>query len=155
MQIHEKSKNDQKPDFVDLYRRYSDLDNGLQAALRRVETPEDIRDTAVLYRLFYEARPSDQLLRVVFLLPWCEQCKEGREGKAKSFGALLAEGNVNERRLFQMARANEPSDLIHLRRLAVQVKPTLDWAKFGKILYYWNHLNKRSIVEDFFYRSSK
>lgn len=155
MQMHAKNKNDQKPDFVDLYRRYSVLDNGLKAALRRVANPEDIRDTAAIYRLFHEARPSYQWLRVVFLLPWCEQCTEGREGKAKSFGELLSEEKVNENRLFQMARANESSDLILLRRMAMQIKPTLDWAKFGKILYYWNHDNKRSIVEDFFYQSSK
>jgi len=156
MQTHLKNKNDQQPDFIDLYQRYSALDNGLKAALRRVTKPEDLRETSAIYRLFRETRPCDQWLRVVFLLPWCDRCKEGLENKAKSFGALLAEAKVNENRLFQMARANEPLDLIFLRRLAMQIKPTLDLRKFGKTLYYWNHDNKRSIVEDFFYsRSSK
>ncbi len=156
MQIHGKNKNDQKPDFVDLYRRYSVLDNGLKAALRRVANPEDIRDTAAIYRLFHEARPSDRWLRVVFLLPWCVQCEEGREDKAKSFGALLAEANVNESRLFQMARAKEPLDLILLRRLAIQIKPTINWEKLGWTLFQWDVKAKRKdIVEEFFYQSSK
>jgi CRISPR type I-E-associated protein CasB/Cse2 len=155
MQIHEKNKNEQKPDFVDLYRQFSQLDNGLQAALRRVAKPEELRETAAIYRLFHEARPNDQWLRVVFLLPWCEQCRAGKEEYTSPFGAQLAEANVNENRLFQMARANEPLDLILLRRLAMQIKPTLDWGRFGAMLYYWNHDNKRSIVEDFFYYSSK
>lgn len=157
MQTNPKDKNVQQSDFRDLYRRYTTaLDAGLQAALRRVATPEDLRDTPAIYRLFHEARPNDQRLRVVFLLPWCEQCKEGSENKAKSFGALLAEAEVNKNRLFQMVRADEPQDLIALRRLAIQIKPTLDWGKFGETLYYWNHKNKRGIVEDFFYsRSSR
>jgi len=155
MQTSEPSKNEKQPDFIALYRRFVELDNGLKAALRRVAKPEDMRDTVALYRLFHEARPNEQWLRVVFLLPWCEQCKEEREDKSKRFGSLLARAKVNENRLFQMARANEPDDLIFLRRLAIQIKPTLDWGKFGATLYYWNHDNKRSIVEDFFYHSSK
>jgi len=156
MQTNEPNKNGKKPDFVALYRRFVDeLDNGQRAAIRRVAKPDDLRETAAIYRLFREARPSDQWLRVVFLIPWCKQCREGSEEKAKTFGALLADAKVNENRLFQMARASEPLDLILLRRMAMQIKPTLDWEKFGATLYYWNHDNKRSIVEDFFYHSSK
>ena len=156
MQTDEKNKNEQNPDFVDLYRRYSALDNGLKAALRRVETPEDIRDTAILYRMFHDARPHDRWLRVMFLLPWCEQCKAGWEDKTKSFGALLAEAHVNENRLFQMARAKEPLDLVLLRRLAIQIKPVLNWEKLGWTLFCWDSKVKREdIVEDYFYNSSK
>ncbi|MGD9975744.1 MAG: type I-E CRISPR-associated protein Cse2/CasB [Desulfatirhabdiaceae bacterium] len=155
MQTSEPAQNVKKPDFIQLYKRFNGLENGLKAALRRVGTPEDLRDTAAIYRLFHEARPNEQWLRVVFLFPWCEQCKEGMEINVKPFGALLADAEVNKSRLFQMARANDPTDLILLRRLAIQIKPTLDWNKFGPRLYYWNYENKRRIVEDFFYSSSK
>lgn len=149
MQKDEKNKNEQKPDFVDRFRSFDKLDNGLKAALRRVATPDDLRDTAAIYRLFHEARPNDQWLRVVFLFPWCEH-----RDNAPSFGALLAEANVNVNRLFQMSRALEPLDLILLRRMAIQIKPALNWEKFGELLYYWNLDNKRQIIEDYFYYKS-
>lgn len=153
MQAHQKNKNEQPPDFVGLYQRYADLDNGLQAALRRVANPEELLETSAIYRLFHEACPNDRWLRVAFLLPWCEQCKEGQEKKAKPFGALLKEAEVNEDRLFQMARANEPLDIISLRRLAIQIKPTVDWAKLGWTLFKWGVEAKRDIIKDFFYYS--
>ncbi len=137
------------PDFVDLHRRYENLDNGMKAMLRRVFKPDDLRDTAALYRLFPGERTSDNWLRVVFMLPWCAQCAEGTQ--VPSFGAALAHAKVNEMRVLQMARAREPLDIEQLRRLAMQVKPVVDWGKFGWILLKWGREDKRRIVEDFYY----
>ncbi len=147
-------KNKKNPDvYTDLYHRFMALDNGLKAALRRVPEPEELRDTAAFYRLFYQARPDDAWLRVVFLLPWCTQCKEGAENITPRFGTQMA-GKVNEMRILQVARAKEPLDIIQFRRLAIQIRPIVDWARLGKTLFYWTREDKRSIVEDFYYPQS-
>jgi len=140
--------------YVGLYHRFMALDNGLKAALRRVPEPEELRDTVAFYRLFYQARPDEQWLRVVFLLPWCAQCKDGAESITPTFGAQMA-GKVNEMRILQMVRAKEPLDIIQLRRLAIQVRPIVDWARLGRTLFYWTRKDKRTIVEDYFYPQSK
>jgi len=140
--------------YIDLYHRFSALDGGLKAALRRVPEPEELRDTVALYRLFYQARPEDRWLRVVFLFPWCTQCKEGAERITPTFGAQMA-GRVNEMRILQISRAKEPLDIIQLRRLAIQIRPIVDWARLGRTLFYWTREDKRTIVEDFYYPQSK
>lgn len=146
---NEEKKKQQGPDFVGLYQRYAALDNGLKAELRRVPEPVDLRDTVALYRLFYEARPCDNWLRVVFLFPWCEH-KE----KTPSFGTALDNHGINEKRVLQVARSREPHDIIQLRRLATQVKPSVDWTEFGWTLWKWDHEKKRKIVEDYFYKTT-
>lgn len=150
----QEKKRENNNAFVELYNRYVRLDNGLKAALCRVSEPEELRDTVALYRLFYKERPDDGWLRVVFLLPWCTQSKEGTESITPAFGSQMA-GKVNETRVLQIARGKEPFDIVQLRRLAVQVRPVVDWARFGKILFYWTHESKRKIVEDFYYPESK
>jgi len=147
-------KDKRNPDvYVNLYHNFAALDNGLKAALRRVSEPEELRDTVALYRLFYQARPDDAWLRVVFLLPWCTQCKEGAEGITPSFGAQMA-GKVDEMRILQVARAKEPFDILQFRRLAIQIRPIVDWARLGRTLFFWSREDKRNIVEDFYYPQS-
>jgi CRISPR type I-E-associated protein CasB/Cse2 len=140
--------------YVEAFHRYVALDNGLKAALRRVSEPEELRDAVALYRLFYKARPDDGWLRVVFLLPWCAQCKEGTESITPTFGAQMV-GQVNEIRVLQISRAREPFDIVQLRRLAMQVHPVVDWERFGGTLFHWTQDDKRRIVEDFYYPESK
>lgn len=142
------------PDFVGLYQRYENLDSGMKAMLRRVAEPDDLRDSAALYRLFPGEHTNDNWLRIVFLLPWCVQCTEGAQNKAPSFGAALAHAKVNEMRVLQLARAREPLDVVQLRRLAMQVKPVVNWAQFGWALLKWGREEKRRIVEDFYYSQS-
>lgn len=149
---NEEKKKQRGPDFIAMYQRYKQLnekDKGLQAELRRVPEPDDLRDTVTLYRLFHEARPCDNWLRVVFLFPWCEH-KE----KTPSFGTTLANHGINEKRVLQVARSKESFDIIQLRRLAMQVKPLVDWAEFGWTLWKWDHEKKRKIVEDYFYKTT-
>ena len=156
------------PDFLDIYKKFhgvrqpdgthqGGLDNGLKAQIRRVAEPDDLRDTPALYRLFNQARPNDGWLRVVFLLPWCEDCGDARRANAQRFGRLLAEAKVSELRLFQMARSRSPLDIVQLRRLAIMLKhPVVDWKTFGWLLYRpesdhsWNRKSKRQIIEDYF-----
>jgi CRISPR system Cascade subunit CasB len=133
------------PDFVETWKRYGDLPPGRQAELRRVADIEDLPLRPALYRLLPGTRPHEGWLRFVFLLPWCTH----REG-APSFGAHLAEAGINEARLFQAVRADSPLDMIQLRRLAMQIEPTLDWQAFGRTLYYWGPRAKRQLVEDFY-----
>ncbi len=153
--IVQKSEKERSNDFLDLYRRYETLDNGLKASIRRVTEPEELRDTMALYRLFYQARPQDNWLRVTFLLPWCGQCKVGAEALTPSFGAQFGRENVNEMRILQIARTKEPFGIIQLRHLAMQVKPVVDWARFGATLFWWTKEDKRGIIEDFYYSQIK
>jgi CRISPR system Cascade subunit CasB len=144
--------------FLSLYERYQKLDNGMQAQLRRISEPDDLRETPALYRLFNQTRPyNNGLLRVVFLLPWCDDCGEARRASAPHFGRLLAEAGVSELRLFQIARSRTPFDVIQLRRLAIMLKhPAVNWKSFGKFLYRyewdgsWSKKSKRQLIEDYF-----
>jgi len=154
MEKNKRKEKQQSPNFIGVYQRYDALDNGLKAALRRVAAPEYLRDTVALYRLFYETLPNNNWLRVVFLLPWCKQCKKGTEERALTFGAALALYNVNVERVLQVARSTEPLDIIQLRRLAMQVKPVVNWEQFGWTLLKWGHDEKREIVEDYFYKTT-
>lgn len=133
------------PDFAHLRRTYDQFSPGQKAELRRVAEPEDLRDYASVYRLFPGQPLDDRHLRLAFLLPWCEQA-DNAPGLAKQW---LKEG-VAEARVLQVARADTPNDLKQFRRLAMQVKPRVNWAEFGKTLWYWGPKAKRQLVEQYY-----
>jgi CRISPR system Cascade subunit CasB len=137
------------PDFVELYRCYrrmADGDGDFRSQLgKRVGAPEELGMRPAFYRLFPATRPPFWAERVVFFLPFC-----GHADGAKPLGAQLAAKGVSEARLFQVVRADEPNDLIQLRRLLQHVEPVVDWAELGRLLYYWNDRSKRTLLEDFF-----
>jgi CRISPR system Cascade subunit CasB len=133
------------------------LDNGLKAQIRRVAEPDELRDTPALYRLFDQARPHDGWLRIVYLLPWCEDCGNAKRASTLRFGRQLADAKVSELRLFQVARSKSPLDIIQLRRLAIMLKhPHVDWIGLGWLLYRserdgaWSRESKRQLIEDFY-----
>ncbi|QSA96789.1 type I-E CRISPR-associated protein Cse2/CasB [Methylococcus sp. EFPC2] len=133
------------------------LDNGLKAQIRRIAEPDDLRDTPALYRLFNHTRPHDGWLRIVFLLPWCEDCGDAKRASTPRFGRQLKEASISDLRLFQVARSCSPLDIIQLRRLAIMLKhPRVDWETFGWLLYRseqdgsWSRNSKRQLIEDFF-----
>lgn len=138
-----------QPDFVELYRRYrriADRDGDFRSQLgKRVGTPDELGMRPAFYKLFPGARPPSWAERVVFFLPFCSHA----DG-AKPLGAQLAAKGISEARLFQVVRADEPNDLIQLRRLVQHVEPVVDWAEFGRLLYFWNERAKRALLEDFF-----
>lgn len=135
------------PDFVALKTRYDDesFPTGARADLRRAAEPDDVALTPALYRLFPGQRPNVRYLRVAYLLPYAKHA-----AKAKSLGAQLAEAKVAEARVLQVARAHEPLDMIQLRRLLMQIEPTVDWSEFGTMVWFWNERAKRQLVEDFY-----
>ena len=135
------------PDFVALKMRYDNesFPTGARAELRRVAEPDDVALTPALYRLFPGQKPDDRHLRLAYLLPCCKHA-----AKAKSLGAQLAEANVAEARVLQVARAPAPLDMVQLRRLLAYIEPTVDWSEFGRMVWYWNDRAKRQLVEDFY-----
>jgi CRISPR system Cascade subunit CasB len=149
-----------EPDYLDLCKKFKILNSGAQAQLRRISEPEGLREIPAFYRLFPNDSPKDRdgRLRVAFLLPWLEDCGEQRRESVPAFGKLLAQAHISEMRVFQVARASPPSDIIQLRRLAIQLKrlkhPKLDWQKFGSMLYYWSTEQKRRLVESYFLSQS-
>lgn len=145
------------PDFLSLWSRYASLSTGDKAALRRVTEPDELREFHALYALFPYGRAHDGWLRVAFLLPWFEDCGDDHRVSWPGLGKLLAEKRINEMRVFQVARAKSPTDIIQFRRLAIQLKhPKLDWKKLGWLLYpsesdgSWDRVAKRQLVEDFY-----
>lgn len=135
---------DETSEFADLFRRFKQLPPGAAAPMRRVAKPDELRDTPGLYRLFPGARPTDQQVRAAFLLPWCELPASG-----KGIGAVCAEG-VAEARVIQIARAEEPEDLIGLRRLVIQLQPDLGWHEVAPLVWYWGTKVKRRFVESYY-----
>lgn len=135
------------PDFVALKKRYDDekFPTGARAELRRAAEPDDVAFTPALYRLFPGQRPTDGHLRLAYFLPCCKHA-----AKAKPLGAQLAEANVAEARVMQVARAHAPLDMVQLRRLLAHIEPTVDWSEFGRMVWYWNDRAKRQLVEDFY-----
>nr|WP_297354488.1 type I-E CRISPR-associated protein Cse2/CasB [uncultured Caldimonas sp.] len=138
-----------QPDFVELharYRRIAESDGDFRSQLgKRVGSPEELGLRPAFYKLFPGVRPPSWAERVVFFLPFCPHAKG-----AKSLGEQLASHGVREARLFQVVRAEPPNDLIQLRRLVQHVNPVVDWADFGRLLYFWNDRSKRTLLEDFF-----
>lgn len=135
------------PDFVALRARFENeaFSNGSRAELRRLPDMESVALCPALYRLFPGQKPDDRHLRLAFLLPCCKH-----DAKAKSLGAQLSKARISEERVLQVARAHSPLDLIQLRRLLTHIEPAVNWAEFGKALWYWSSLSKRRFVEDYY-----
>lgn len=135
------------PDFVALRARFESeaFSNGARAELRRLPDMETVALCPALYRLFPGQKPDDRHLRLAFLLPCCKH-----DAKAKSLGTQLAKAKVSEARVLQVARAHSPLDLIQLRRLLAHINPAVNWAEFGKTLWFWSPLSKRRLVEDYY-----
>lgn len=135
------------PDFVALRARFESeaFSTGARAELRRLPDVESVALCPTLYRLFPGQKPGERHLRLAFVLPCCKH-----DAKAKSLGAQLAKAKVGEARVLQVARTQAPLDLIQLRRLLTHIEPAVNWAEFGKALWYWNHLTKRQLVEDYY-----
>jgi CRISPR system Cascade subunit CasB len=137
------------PDFVELKRRYdTELKPGQRADIRRAASPGDLALRPAFYRLLPSGvQPSANLRRVIFLLPSAAH----RPGAGNIGRQLASSGKVNQMRIFQMARAkDETTSLQHLRRLCQHVRLAVDWAEFGRTLYYWGAKNRRRIIEDYF-----
>jgi len=142
-------------DFVKLYEHFKSLKeriSGLDAEIKRVASPEELVEIPSFYRLMVGTGTHKGWQRVAFFMPYVKH-KEG----ADSIGKQLAKGGVGEMRLFQIIRSGSPNDIIQLRRLVQQVKPTVDWQYFGKTLYFWDYgdRNKRQLLEDYFLASKK
>jgi CRISPR system Cascade subunit CasB len=134
------------PNFVAMRQRFENaMTPGQQAELRRAANPEDLRLKPALYRLFPGIRPTAQHLRLAFLLPWAEH-----RSNTANFGAQCAKSKVNEARLFEIARSADPTDMIQLRRVTMQIKPHVDWTHFGTMLWFWGPHAKRELIENYY-----
>ncbi len=133
------------PDFVALWERYNHMTRGQQAELRRATEPNDLTLKPALYRLLPGIQPGKQYLRIAFLIPWF-----AHQPNAANFGAQCAKADINEARLFQVVRSDEFLGMIQLRRLAVQIKPQVDWSQFGQGIWYWGSRSKRELIETYY-----
>ncbi len=144
-----------KPDFIQLYKKFETLKDkvsGLEAEIKRVASPSDLVEIPSFYRLMTGTGTHAGWQRVAFFLPYVKH-KEGGD----SLGRQLAKGGVSEMRLFQVIRSESPNNIIQLRRLVKQIKPTVDWSSFGNMLFYWEYGddNKRWLLEEYFLASGK
>lgn len=134
-------------DFPKLYRNYENLSKGAKAELRRVATPDKLMDIPSFYRLIQSCGCSNNrgIRRVVFCLPYLTHENDG-----ESLGKALA-NQVREKRLIAVTRTHEPNDIIQLRRILQQVKPTVDFSRTVWLLLGWNKLGqKQKLLENFF-----
>lgn len=136
------------PDFAALKTRYDSegFSNGDRATLRRTSEPEDVTLTPAFYKLFPGQKPDNRHRYVAFLLPCAKH-----SSKSKSLSIQLVEAKIAESRVLQVARSDPPSDIVQLRRLLIQIQPTLDWSKFGRMIWDWDKKEiKRQFIEDFY-----
>lgn len=135
------------PNFVALRKRYDaeSFSKGARAELRRVAEPNDLSLIPALYRLFPGQDPGEEHRRLAYLLPCCKH-----SANAKSLGAQLVAANIAEARVLQMARSQGPLDLVQFRRLLTHIEPTVNWSKFGPMVWYWNDHSKRQLVKEFY-----
>lgn len=134
------------PDFIHLYRAYEQSGRGPQAELRRVVKPGDLIEVPAFYRLAKGYGHHENIRRLIYCLPWLKH----QEGGA-SLGEALGQARISEKRLFMIIRSQEPNDLVQLRRLLQQVKPTVDFVKTAWLLLRWHQPEqKQKLLEDFF-----
>ncbi|CAK0745659.1 CRISPR system Cascade subunit CasB [Gammaproteobacteria bacterium] len=146
MTLQPKEKRAEKlPDFMDLKQRYDQLNSGPRADLRKIAHYADIADLPAYYRWLAGIPPSNGLQRIALFLPHV-----GHSTGALPLGQQLHKRRVSEMRIFQVLRAETPSDLEYLRRLVIHADLRLDWAQFGETLYYWGPKAKRHILQDYF-----
>lgn len=147
-------------DAMALYRAWNALDNAASAQLRRVAEPEALRDIPAFYRLvndlgWRESANHYPLLRAVFCLSAGKNVIKHAEPTEKhlhgiSLGkALAVSDKINERRIYQLLRANWPQDMVQLRRLLSHAEPTLHWPSMMQQLTWWNERARRQLLEDF------
>jgi CRISPR system Cascade subunit CasB len=146
----------QENEYLKLVERYEQLDNGQKALLRRATSPDDMAGIAAFYQLisstkFQLKQYEKQAAQVVYFLPWVQQRANG-----KPLGRSLHEHGISEKRLFLVVRRESPDDLIQLRRVVQQIKPTAyaDWAELGNLLFYWGKKNKHQLMRDFYISAS-
>ena len=139
-------------EFAGLYKLWHGLRPGPRAEIRRVSEPDELMDLPSFYRLVepfgWQADlppwEKDKWKRLVFLLNHIENRGEHSLGKA-----LALSGKVNEKRLFQIVRADYPNDIIQLRRVLKQVEPAVNWQKMATQIWDWDKYRKRALMEDF------
>lgn len=145
-------------DTMALYQAWQALDKGASAQLRRVSEPDELLDIPAFYRLVHPFGWRDNaraLLRLVFCLSAGKDALRHREPDDKhphglSLGTALAlSGKINERRVFQLVRAEWPNDMIQLRRLVAHAEPTVYWPSLANQLIYWGRRSRRQLLEDF------
>jgi len=141
------------PDFQKLVVGYHHkLTNGQRADLRKADEPDALLDIPAFYYLLQSTglKPGLQAGRLIYFLPYVNH-KEG----AKSMGLQMQQQNISEKRLFQVVRSETPDDLVYLRRLAIQMKPTVDWQEFGRMLFYWGKNAKRQLLQNYYLHPQK
>jgi len=136
------------PDFLKLVNNYQHkLTNGQRADIRKADEPDALLDIPAFYYLLQNSnlKPGLQAGRLIYFLPYV---KHG--DTAKTLGLQMQQQKINEKRLFQVVRSESPDDLAYLRRLTIQMKPTVDWNAFGRMLFYWGKNSKRQLLQNYY-----
>ncbi|EGO4612273.1 TPA: type I-E CRISPR-associated protein Cse2/CasB, partial [Escherichia coli] len=106
-------------------------------------------------------RHQQALLRMVFCLSAGKnvirhQDKKPEQTTGFSLGRALANsGRINERRIFQLIRADRTADMVQLRRLLTHAEPVLDWPLMARMLTWWGKRERQQLLEDFVLTTNK
>ena len=148
-----KQANLTEPDWLALANKLTDWQQhhrGWLAELKRVKESTEVADLPAYYRFIQGCIPPGKLAeRAAFLLPWLPH-----QADAAPIGAQLRSKKISEIRLFQMLRSEYPNDLVVLRRLIQQTKPSVDWTCFGNVIQFWGQRQKRQLLQDYFLNTS-
>lgn len=146
--------SNEQPNFAGFYAAWENLKKrpGATADIRRVSRMDELLDLPAFYRLVEpfgwrsDLKPweKERWQRLVFLIHHISDKGENSLGKA-----LALSGHINEKRLFQIVRADSPRDINQLRRVLKQAEPEVNWQKMAKQLWWWDLRQKRSLLEDF------
>ncbi|MCV5197446.1 type I-E CRISPR-associated protein Cse2/CasB, partial [Escherichia coli] len=84
------------------------------------------------------------------------QDKKPEQTTGISLGRALANsGRINERRIFQLIRADRTADMVQLRRLLAHAEPVLDWPLMARMLTWWGKRERQQLLEDFVLTTNK
>ncbi len=141
------------PNFAGFYAAWTALKrkSGAAAEIRRAATMDDLLDLPAFYRLvepfgWRDCTPWQKQgwQRLVFLV------NHVTDKGDHSLGQALAQAkSINEKRIYQVVRADSPTDITQLRRLLIQAEPELCWNKMARQLWFWGLRQKRNLLEDF------
>ncbi len=136
--------------FIAIKESFDKLKAGQKAEIRRVVLPEDLARIAISYRLLpKDEKLTKQWQRVFYFLPYLARHKDAN---SISLGTQLAELKLNLNRLESLIHSDSPNDLIKLRDIVKGYKKedlTVNWQKFGEMLYFWGGKQKQQLLTDY------
>ncbi|MDH2069548.1 type I-E CRISPR-associated protein Cse2/CasB [Pantoea sp. GD03673] len=140
-----------------LYKAWSRLDKGIQAKLRRADSPDKllgIPDFYVLASKFGWPEERYALQRMIYCL--ATGAIKHSDDESLTLGKSLAQSKkISLMRVMQLVRQDYPNDMLQLRRMLIHAEPVLHWPALAAQLQWWGKRERRMLIESFVLSSPK